>query len=98
VNGCERVKKPDIGCIRAARVSLAPLAAACGERVGVRGRLTVVQETPAEVGRLPLTRDPRASAPIPTSPRKRGEVTGRAANSLAASCAAVTNKPRVLSC
>jgi general nucleoside transport system ATP-binding protein len=28
---------------------------------------------------LPLTRDPRASAQIPTSPRKRGEVTGRAA-------------------
>ena len=38
-------------------------------------------------GASPLTRNPRADAQIPTSPRKRGEVTGRGANSFTAAIA-----------
>jgi hypothetical protein len=49
---------------------------ACGERVGVRGLVT--SEHPLlSAGPSPLTRYPRAGAQIPTSPRRRGEVTGR---------------------
>src|SRR5208282_2495860 len=41
--------------------------------LGVRARLTIGGEP------LPLTRNPRTGARIPTSPRKRGEVAGRVA-------------------
>jgi hypothetical protein len=59
---------------------------ACGERVGVRGFLSSGTNTPLLGKRLlPLARNPRADARIPTSPRRRGEVTGRAANSFTAS-------------
>jgi hypothetical protein len=46
---------------------------ACGERVGVRGVLTRVNHRPSRSGPLPLTRNLRGGAPIPRSPRKRGE-------------------------
>jgi len=59
------------------RHSLAPRLAASGERVGARGLLAIVQISAVTVGPLPLTRNPRAGAQIPTSPRTRGEVTGR---------------------
>jgi hypothetical protein len=77
----ERVKESGDGWIRAAEFSLAPL---CGERVGVRGLLLVDEDMLALERPFPLTRNPRASAQIPTSPRKRGEVIGLAANSFTA--------------
>jgi hypothetical protein len=58
---------------------------ACGERGGVRGLLTVAQNPANTRAPLPLTRNPRADALIPTSPRKRGEVAGRDANSFTSS-------------
>jgi hypothetical protein len=58
---------------------------ACGERGGVRGLLTVAENPANTRAPLPLTRNPRADALIPTSPRKRGEVAGRDANSFTSS-------------
>jgi hypothetical protein len=45
------------------------------------GPLRLHKHLPLRSGRLPLTRNPRAGARIPTPPRKRGEVTGRAVDS-----------------
>jgi hypothetical protein len=54
---------------------------ACGERVGVRGRLLGYPSTRRCGEPLPLTRNPRC-AWLPTSPRKRGEVIGRPCNEI----------------
>jgi hypothetical protein len=45
------------------------------------GPLRLYKYLSLQRGRLPLTRSPRAGARIPTSPRKRGEVAGRAVDS-----------------
>jgi hypothetical protein len=51
----------------------------------VRGLLTVAQDPTNTRAPLPLTRNLRADALMPTSPRKRGEVAGRDANSFTGS-------------
>src|SRR5260370_10213608 len=56
---------------------------ACGERVGVRGVLAIVEHPSG----LPLTREPRC-ARLPTPPRQRGEVIGCAGNPITGALAA----------
>jgi hypothetical protein len=60
----------------------------------VRGLLVIGQGPPLPRGHLPLTRNPYAGVRIATSPRKRGEVTERTANSFTAPIEKFLSFPR----